>query len=295
MTLPPMDSLQAMLRSAELGSLSAAAEDLALTHGAVSRRIKGLEAWLGQPLFERHGRGVRLTAAGEVFTRRVQRSLDAIEAAANDLRISGGRGAVRLSALPSVGRLWVLPRLKALQGEPADLAIALGCEYRMAVLESREADLAIRVGAGEWSGVEVRLLFSERSYPVAAPGLARTLEGTAPAEMLRQPLIHDSDSEGWRRWFRSVGVHYRPAGGEHRFVDYDIALAAAQSGLGVALSRSPLSDAAEASGAVVRLRQEEIERDRGHYLVMRSGETRPAVLRLADRIITLASTTPAAP
>lgn len=295
MTLPPMDSLHAMLRSAELGSLSAAAEDLALTHGAVSRRIRGLEAWLGQPLFERHGRGVRLTAAGEVFTRRVQRSLDAIEAAANDLRVSGGRGAVRLSVLPSVGRLWVLPRLKALQGEPADLAIALSCEYRMAVLESREADVAIRVGIGDWSGVEARLLFSERSYPVAAPELARALQGASPAEMQRCPLIHDGDSEGWRRWFRRVGGSYRPAGGEHRFVDYDLALAAAQSGLGVVLSRSPLSDAAEASGAVVRVSKEEIERDRGHYLVLRSGETRPAVLRLADRILALAPTRPAAP
>lgn len=59
-TLPPSESLQAMLAAAELGSLTAAAEELGVTHGALSRRIQGLESWLGQPIFERHGRGGHL-------------------------------------------------------------------------------------------------------------------------------------------------------------------------------------------------------------------------------------------
>lgn len=284
-----MESLEAMLRAAELGSLTAAAEDLGLTHGAVSRRIKGLEGWLGQSLFERHGRGVALTPAGAAFARSVQRSLEGIANVARELRLADGRPAVRLSVLPSTGRLWLLPRLRALQGEPPDLAIALSCEYRMAVLETREADLAIRTGSGDWPGVQCRHMFSERSYPVAAPELAHVLRDAPAADILRYPLLHDGHTGAWRRWFREVGVAYRPIGGEHRFADYDLAVAAAAAGLGVALARTPLSGPAEASGVVLRLRDEEIVGDKGHYLVMRARENRPAVLRAADRILRLAA------
>ena len=74
-TLPPLDGLTALLAAADEGSFSAAALRLGLTHGSVSRRIASLEAWLGAPLFERHGRGARLTPAGQRFAGEVRKSL----------------------------------------------------------------------------------------------------------------------------------------------------------------------------------------------------------------------------
>ena len=286
-SLPSSEALQAMLVAAELGSLTAAAEEVGVTHGALSRRIQGLESWLGQPIFERHGRGVTLTPAGEMFARRVEKSLDAISTVATDLRTSGHRGVVRLSVLPSVARLWVMPRLKILQGEPTDVVIQLSCEHRMAGLEAREADIAIRAGSGEWSGVQAHLLFPERMYPLASAERARQLTGASPADLLGETLLHDSDAAGWRRYFRERAVVYRPRGGERRFDDYDLTLAAAANGIGIALARDPLSRDVERSGVVVRLDDRDMLGDRSHFLVMRVGEARSSVLRIAERLASL--------
>ena len=289
-TIPPSESLQGMLAAAELGSLTAAAEELGVTHGALSRRIQSLETWLGQPIFDRHGRGVTLTPAGEMFARKVEKSLDAISTVATDLRTSGQRGTVRLSVLPSVARLWVMPRLKSLHGEPADLVIALSCEHRMAGLEAREADIAIRAGSGDWGGVQSHLLLSERMYPIASPVRARELVGASPADLLNETLLHDSDAGGWRRWFRERGAVYRPRGGERRFDDYDLTLVAAASGMGIALARDPLSQDMERAGAVVRLDDRDMPGDNSHFLVMRVGESRPSVLRVAERLLAMRET-----
>ena len=251
--LPAMEALVALTTAAELGSLSAAAVELRVTHGAVSRRIAGIEAWLGQPVFERHGRGVALTTAGELLVRRVDRSLGAISSLAGDLRTSLHRGVVRLSVLPSFARLWVMPRFGALQGTPSDVVISLACEHRVAGIDRRDADIAIRSGSGGWSGVDSRLLFSELSYPLAEPSLAAAISKKEAVELLDQVLIHDTDSNGWRLWFRQAGVPFRPKGGELRFDDYDLALSAAERGIGLVLARSPISDGYEHSGKLVRL------------------------------------------
>ena len=284
--IPSSEALQAMLSASQTGSLSAAAEELGITHGAVSRRIQGLEAWLGQPIFERHGRGVLLTPAGEIFARRVERSLDAIASVAADLRSTTQRRPVKLSVLPSFARLWIMPRLDQLRG-PDHLSIILNCEHRMAAVDGRDADIAVRVGSGGWPGVDARLLFEETAYPVASPVVAARLAGAKPEDVLQQRLIHDGDAGGWRRWCRAAGVTYRARNGEMKFDDFDLVLAAAANGFGVALSQDPLSRDLERSGALVRVPGHEVAVRNGHYVITRTGEVRAAVLKLADRLIQL--------
>ena len=285
--IPSSEALQAMLSASQTGSLSAAAEELGITHGAVSRRIQGLEAWLGQPIFERHGRGVLLTPAGEIFARRVERSLDAIASVAADLRSTTQRRPVKLSVLPSFARLWIMPRLDQLRGPDHDLSIVLNCEHRMAAVDGRDADVAVRVGSGGWPGVDARLLFEETAYPVASAAVAERLAGAKPEDILQQPLIHDADAGGWRRWCRAAGVTYRARNGEMKFDDFDLALAAAANGFGIALAQDPLSRDLERSGALVRVPGHQVTVRNGHYVITRMGEVRAAVLRLADRLIQL--------
>src|SRR3546814_10631765 len=95
-----------MLAAAEEGSFSAAAAKLGLTHGSVSRRIASLEHWLGASLFERHGRGVRLTPAGLRFAHDSRQSLGRLSHSAEQWRPRRGRQTVRMSAVPSFARLW---------------------------------------------------------------------------------------------------------------------------------------------------------------------------------------------
>jgi len=283
---PPLESLPAFLTAARLGSLSAAAQELGVTHGAVSRRVHAIEQWSGTRLFDRHGRGVSLTAAGELFARTAERSVWAITAIAEDIRAANATGRLRLSVLPSVARLWLVPRLPGLQGSPPDLSIRILTEHQLAGLDKREADLAIRFGTGVWPGTDAALLLPERLVPIATPEIAARVSD--PASILQLPLLHDGDGRDWRSWFRAVGVGYRPRGGEHRFDDYDLTLAAAEAGLGITLARRPLADAFLKSSRLGEVGAPAIASERGHYVAVRTGEARTDVLRLRDRLIAAA-------
>ena len=290
MTLPPLEALTAMLAAARLGSFSAAAVDLGITHGSVSRRIHAVESWLGAPVFVRHGRGVRLTPVGEHFSREVERALARISEVAIDVRAARATPSrLRLSVLPSFARLWLMPRLAELQRAFPGLLLQVLTEHRIASLDGSDADLAIRFGNGHWAGTDAQLLMKERLFAVASPKLAKSLRGRNPKALLAETLLHDSDTRHWRSWCEHAGVAYRPSGSERRFDDYDLVLATAEAGLGVAIARWPLAAAALESGRHVRLGGPEFSGTKAHYIVTRSGEVRVAVRKLADALKSLAT------
>ncbi|MEZ0471140.1 LysR substrate-binding domain-containing protein [Luteimonas salinilitoris] len=284
-TLPPLEGLTAVLAAIRTGSFTAAADALGLTHGAVSRRIQWIERWLGTPLFERHARGVRATPAGQRFAREVEQALATISQSAEHWRPRRELETVRISVVPSIAKLWLLPRLRALQGTPPELRIELSVEHRLASLEGREVDLAIRYGAGAWPGLRTHLLMRETLFPVAAPDLAKRLGRQVSTERIaNEPLLHDSDTTQWRAWLTSCGQRYRPHARDRRFEDYDLVLAAAEAGLGVALLRVPLAQSALASGRLLPLGDHVIHNPASHWIVTRAEEDRSTILRLVERM-----------
>src|SRR6476659_1660316 len=115
-TLPPLDTLETFTRAARAGSFSAAAEELGLTHGAVSRQVSRLERWMGVRLFERAARGVALTPEGFRFHARATEALSLLGDTTERWSPARGRPIVRLSTIPSLTALWLFPRLAALEG-----------------------------------------------------------------------------------------------------------------------------------------------------------------------------------
>ena len=282
-SLPPTETLRAFIAVARTGSLSAAAQQLGVTHGAVSRRIQTLQAWVGIALFARHGRGMRLTTTGEHLVRRTERSLGAIASFTAEMRAVRDMRAVRVSCLPSFARLWLLPHIARLQGEENDVFVQVRTDHRIVDLGS-ESDVAIRFGSGHWPQTRAWLLFPETIFPVAAPALAKRLAGRAPAALLQECLIHDSDGSDWREWLNSAGIAGSPAGPARTFVDHDLALQAAQLGLGIALARMPLASAAIDGGKLARISGPAMASERGHYIVIREDEDRKPILRLVERL-----------
>lgn len=280
---PPSDGLGAFLAAARNGSFSSAAREIGVTHAAVSRRIQAMEQWAGARLFERHGRGVRLTEVGEHLAKTAEHAFTQVAMVASDARKMHSRTRVRLSVLPSLARLWLMPRIVDLEGDPGDITLQVNTEHRVAIVDGRDADLAIRYGNGAWSGVHSTLLLRECFFPVASPAVAGRLAASSSL-LTEETLLHDTDSGDWRRWLAFAGIPYRPTRGERFFVDYDIALLAAEAGLGVALGRMPLVTEALEQGRLVRLSAPVMESDRGHFLVSRPMENRPAVLRLMARL-----------
>lgn len=282
--LPPLDGISALLAAAEGGSFTAAAEALGLTHGSISRRIAGLETWLGTQLFERHGRGVRLTPAGQRFAADARNAFSLLHGSAEQWRPRQRRQTVRLSVVPSFGRLWLLPRLASIERD--DIHVELVLDHRKSDLDARDADLAIRYGRGAWEGLQARALFGETLLPVAAPSVADRLGTDARGEdILSVPLLHDSDISQWRAWLQGADIRYRPRWQDRRFEDYDTVIAAVEAGLGVALLRLPLAKHLLARETVRAVSGRILENPAQHFICSRKGEARASVLKLADRLI----------
>lgn len=285
--LPPLDGLQAVLAAARLGSFSAAAAALDITHGAVSRRIAAVEAWAGIRLFSRHGRGVRLTLDGERFAAQIELAVAMLEDGRNG-RSEGALDTIRVGVVQSFARLWLIPHLAALEGTPPDLRVEPEIDHRVMTLS--DARIAIRFGQGAWPGVVSEPLFDETLQPVAHADVAATL-GSSPSvdALLAFPLLHDASEDAWRLWLSDQGRAYQQRARDRTFAGHDLTLQAAGAGLGIALARDPFGRDFRERLGLVAIHAGRVANPRRFHIVTRPGARHPAVDRLVARIRGLVS------
>lgn len=286
---PPLASLETVCVVAREGSFSAAALATGVTHGAISRRIAAVENWLGYPLFERHGRGVRLTPDGQRLLGRIEQAFSIIDGASDQWRPARAPRIVKVSITPAFAQLWLFDRLAALEAGPPPLTVQLEITHRNADVAAGEADIAVRCGRGYWPGLDSRLLLPESLYPVAAPAIAAKLDAGKSARLLDWPLLHDSDLTGWRTWFGAQGISLKPRPQDRRFEDYGLVLAAAQAGLGIALAREPFSNGWLARNDLVRIGRTAVASPLAYHVLTAKREVRPEVLDLVSRLVRAAA------
>jgi LysR family transcriptional regulator, glycine cleavage system transcriptional activator len=287
--LPPLVALPAVAIAARSGSFSAAAIELGLTHSAISRRVKSVETWLGTDLFERQGRGVALTPAGHRFTQAIDQAFGLIAQFGEQYRPGRHGGIVRISAVPSFARLWLVGRVNQLQGTPPDVRIEIMAQHRVAQLESGEADIAIRYGLGPWPGLAGWSFPAETLLPAVSREFAEANALVAgieapPEKIASMPLLHDSDVRLWRAWFEGTGVTVRPRPADRRFEDYDMVLASIKAGLGVGLLRLPIAKHLLKAPGIVLLSKRGVLNPLRHHILVSKTETRQHVLELVGRM-----------
>lgn len=285
--LPPLEALEAVLVAARLGTFSAAAETLQITHGAVSRRVAAVEAWAGIRLFSRHGRGVRLTLDGERLASRIEVAVAMLEDGRAAGRSAPDLDTIRVGVVQSFARLWLVPNLAALEGTPPDLRVEAEVGHRFMTLS--DARIAIRLGEGHWPGVVSEPLFGETLQPVASRTVGQAIgEVSNAADLLAFPLLHDAQEDSWRLWLSSQGIAYERRPQDRIFPGHDLALLAAAAGLGVALARDPYGRAFRKRLQLVSAHPQGIASPRQFYVVTRPGRRHPAVERLIERLQRLA-------
>ena len=230
--IPSLDDLRAFEATARLGSVRLAADSLALTHGAVSRRINKLADDVGVKLFEKCGRGLRLTPAGETLNLTVSRFFGELTTTVQSLRAtSAEQSTLVLSCEPSVAMRWLIPRLGSFQATHPNIALHLSVGGGPVDFRRDRVNLAIRrldfAVPETWN---VRRLFLEKVGPVMRPELMPTFER---GDYLA--LGSKTRPDAWTQWLKTHPSARQPA--EIRYYDHhSLIVEAASAGLGVALS-----------------------------------------------------------
>lgn len=230
--LPSLDDLRAFETVARLGSVRKAAEALALTHGAVSRRVAKLSDDLGFELLERDGRGIRPTAAGQALHQTVGRCFGEIAATIEGLRATQRQsGTLVVSCEPSVAMRWLIPRLPTFQAAHPDIAVHLSVGGGPVEFRRDRIDLAIRrLDFALPESWHVQRLFAEQVGPVMSPAL---VTGFSAGRYLA--LGSKTRPHAWPNWLAAHPSVGRPS--EVRYFDHHfLVVEAAAAGLGVAMS-----------------------------------------------------------
>ena len=229
--LPPLNALRAFEAFGRHGKMTTAADELYVTHGAVSRQIRQLEEWLGYPLTEGPRTQLRLTAQAQRLLGAASTAFDLIHEAA----APAGERELRLACYGTLAIRWLIPRLPDFVARHPEIRLQLreiSGELDFEALEGVDAAIQLRVThppgqhqtaiAGNWHG------------PVLAPQRWAAL-GEDRERLLREPRLHTRTwPQGWDNWARAAGVALPPGVTERSFDHFSHALEAAAAGLGVA-------------------------------------------------------------
>lgn len=236
--LPSLQTLRAFEAAGRLQSYSKAAEELGLTHGAVSHRIRELEDDLGVQLFRRVGNTMVPTSEGLMLLGKVRQGLSVLEQAFATPKSTAARSRrhVVVSSVPSLASTWLFARLAQFRAEQPEVDVELRVAERLSDYRKEGIDVGVRLGLGGWAGLNATKLFDEALTPVCTPEYRDRMGLMAPPDLSRATLLRNAWTP-WARWFRAVGLDWpEPAKGP-QFDDAPLLLRAALDGQGVALGR----------------------------------------------------------
>jgi LysR family glycine cleavage system transcriptional activator len=236
--LPPLKALRAFESAARLGSFTAAAKDLFVTHGAVSRQVQHLEEFLGCRLFNRMPRGVELTNEGGEYATVVREAFLQLQQATDELRARDvEKQILTISTTPRFAAAWLVQRLHLFQRDYPQYGIRISSTPRLVNFERERIDVAIRYGRGHWPGLAVTRLFDHQEVPVCAPELLTGPDGLkSPEDLNRVQLLHDGSHQYWVSWLEFAGVTGIDAHQGWVMDDTNVVFRAAMEGQGVALA-----------------------------------------------------------
>ena len=277
--LPSTAALAAFESVARLRSFSAAAEELALTQGAISRQVSGLEDLLGVLLFERTSRGVVLTSAGVEYAKSVGAALSQIRAASLQAMTKRHSDTLNLAILPTFGTRWLMPRIPGFVARHPEITLNFATRIGIFDFDRDGIDMAIHVGQPDWPGADCTFLMEEMVAPVCSPSFLTEHPVARPEDILGLPLLHMASRPGaWTHWFQSLGVAGGPVQGM-RFEQFGSVAQACAAGLGIALMPIFLIDSELATGQLVQAYSHQVRSPSAYYAVapLTKTEFRPVV------------------
>lgn len=262
--LPNLVALRAFEAAARHQNFSRAAEEIFVTHGAVSHQVRALEKELGVALFTRHGKRLAITPQGARFAQAVRNALLDMAVATQALREETRQKRLTVSAIPSFAARWLAPRLGKFIEQNPDTELILQSSVQLHDLVLDGIDVGIRFGQGHYPGLTVEKLMGDFYYPVASPGYNRGRLPATPRQLKPAQLLRSD--EPWRPWFQAAGLQLTEPRGGVRFQDLSLLIRSAMDGDGIALVRHVVVAQEIASGDLVRLFDVAVKSPWDYYL-----------------------------
>ena len=264
----PLTALRAFEAAARNLSFVKAADELHVTPAAISHQIKTLEEHLGMPVFKRLNRALILTPAGQSLFPAVSEALDIMASAVDRLHHQDQSGVLTVTTMDSFAATWLVPKLGRFRRSNPDIDVRISTSDESIDFDRVNMDMAIRYGAGDWSGLHVERLMTEEVFPVCAPSLLQSGSPlNCPTDLKNHTLLHDDLRVDWRMWLMATGEETVDSSKGPGYQHSNLVLLAAEQGDGVALARSVLVQHALAAGRLVKPFDFAIPGEYAYYIV----------------------------
>lgn len=273
--LPPLNSLRAFEAAARHGNFRKAADELCVTHSAVSHQIKLLEDYLEVELFHRRARAVELTEAGRQYMPVLQTAFDRIADGTEELRSSSASSELTVQVYTTFAISWLSSRLPEFQRQNPKLRVRLNMATWDAELHREVVDVAIgTIKTGQKFDPEIyyEKLFTSYLFPVCSPKL---FVGDPPLEKYEDLEKHtilrvDTWADDWALWMEEAGINEVKLDHSLTFDTYALALEAALDGIGVAMTRTPFGKRELSAGWLVAPFKQAVKAHDDWYVMMRN-------------------------
>lgn len=277
--LPPLTAVRAFEAAARNLNMSRAADELNVTHAAISQQVRALEDWLGLRLFTRQGKGVSLTPEGACYADHLRRAFETMEQATREARRQSETRPLEVSTTTSFVSRWLVPRLGRFQAAHPAIQLRINPSRHLVDFDREPVDVAIRYGSGDWPGLVAERFLAGRMVAVCHPDILEPGKTTLePEDLSRYNLLHDVDYAEWKQWVVENG--WDGVDVEHGIVFNMTALSyeAALTGQGVALTVESLVRRDIEAGRLVALYDSGKNYTSGYHLVYRENDaSRPNV------------------
>jgi LysR family transcriptional regulator, glycine cleavage system transcriptional activator len=242
--LPSLNALKAFEAAARHESFTRAAEELFVTQGAVSHQVKALETELGFKLFNRERQGLVITEAGREYLNVVRDAFDRIALGTARVTQQQKSGVLTVSTSPDFAAKWLVHRLGRFSEIHPEIDLRVSATMHHVDFAREDVDMAVRHGTGNatWSGLDGVRLTTEELFPVCSPHLVPTRGRVVKsASVLKLPLLHLDDRQGWARWMEAAKVPQTKALQGLVLNRASMVIDAAVNGQGIALARTTLA------------------------------------------------------
>ncbi len=282
--LPPLLWVRVFEAAARHGNFVAAARELSVSAGAVSRTVKELEEFMGVELFVRKARGVELTETAAAYARAIAPAIRQIAQASAELRSSAQHQSLRVTAMPALAQRWLVPRLGEFYELHPDITVIVSAESAVLDLANSAFDVALRHGSSEPSGCELVELFREEMFPVLSPKLAAKHALQSPQDLFGLTALHDTYWESdWSIWLSAQGLEPPKRWRSLYFTLYTMAVDAAVAGQGVLVGHAALIEDELRRGDLVAPFAPRVSSPKRYYAAVRSDRAAmPAVRSFID-------------